>query len=83
MGYGYGRASGWWGLGVTYRCKSCCETLWFEDDGNYPDQVKHNNKKRKKNKRWNPDRYQTFEEKQELKRQIEEWSKIYENYIQN
>lgn len=55
VGYGYGLVSGWRGIGATYRCKACGECLWFEEDGCYPYEINHNDKKRKKNKRWNPD----------------------------
>lgn len=56
MGYGFGAASGWSGLGITYRCPRCCECLWFEDDQqcNIPRELTHNDKKRKENIKWKP-----------------------------
>lgn len=51
IGYGFGRASGWLGIGMTYRCPDCAKTLWFEDDTAemYPEEKEHNDKKRAEN----------------------------------
>lgn len=53
-GYGFGRVSGWVGIGVTYRCPDCMETLWFEEDGEscYPEELQANRKKKEENKHW-------------------------------
>ena len=47
VSYGFGRASGWIGIGLTYRCPKCSECLWFEDDSEcFPEETAHNNAKR-------------------------------------
>lgn len=55
MGYGFGRASGWSGIGITWRCPDCSECLWFDDDGDCSaGEVSSNDKKRLENVRWKP-----------------------------
>jgi hypothetical protein len=56
--YGYAHASGWKGVGACYYCKGCSEVLWFEDDISsiYLQERNWNEKKRKKNKRYDPHR---------------------------
>lgn len=53
-GYGFGRVSGWYGLGITFRCHDCAETLWFDDDYecNTPQEIEHNAKKREENEKY-------------------------------
>lgn len=54
IGYGFGRVSGWQGLGVTYRCPDCAECLWFEDDYecNDKNEIDHNAEKKKNNEKY-------------------------------
>lgn len=53
MGYGFGRVSGWRGIGITYRCPDCSETLWFEEDYECDDDERAANKiKKEENKLW-------------------------------
>jgi hypothetical protein len=56
IGYGYGAVSGWYDLGITYRCKRCYECLWFIDDfsTNFENEKKHNDNKRKENIKYKP-----------------------------
>lgn len=60
MGYGFGRVSGWLGIGVTYRCPECSETLWFEDDSAemYPEEKASNDKKREENIKYKDWKYE-------------------------
>lgn len=53
-GYGFAYASGWKGIGATWFCRNCFETLWFEDDRemNSEEEFKHNEIKRKENESW-------------------------------
>jgi hypothetical protein len=53
-GYGYGYASGWVGIGVTYRCPRCAECLWFDDAGSHDWEINQNTAKRKENLKWKP-----------------------------
>ncbi|HAB99722.1 MAG TPA: hypothetical protein DCE71_07875 [Parachlamydiales bacterium] len=51
--YGFGRVSGWRGIGVTYRCPDCYETLWFDEDyESFEDEIEHNKIKKEENKHW-------------------------------
>jgi hypothetical protein len=52
LGYGYARTSGWAGIGVTFRCTKCAECLWFDGDGNTPEEQRHNDQKRILNIKW-------------------------------
>lgn len=47
-GYGFGRSSGWKGLGMYEYCIVCCQMLDFSDDTecNTPEEIEHNRKKR-------------------------------------
>jgi hypothetical protein len=54
IGYGYGYASGWQGIGATYRCPRCFECLWFDDSGSEDWEVERNNQKKKENAKWKP-----------------------------
>lgn len=53
IGYDYGAASGWFGIGQTFRCPRYCECLWFID-GSLNDFELSNNKKRKENLKYKP-----------------------------
>lgn len=53
MGYGFGRVSGWVGIGITYRCPDCSETLWFEEDNEcHEDEIESNKIKKQQNEKW-------------------------------
>lgn len=53
MGYGFGRVSGWQGIGITYRCPECAETLWFDEDYECTsNEIISNKEKKEKNKIW-------------------------------
>ena len=53
-GYGFGRVSGWLGIGITYRCPDCATTLWFEDDSAemHPEEKEHNDAMRAERAQW-------------------------------
>lgn len=53
MGYGFGRVSGWSGIGLTYRCPDCAETLWFAEDFECSSgEIERNKAKKERNKKW-------------------------------
>ena len=53
MGYGFGAVSGWLGIGITYRCPDCAETLWFNEDIEcYEHEIQKNKVKKDQNKQW-------------------------------
>lgn len=52
-GYGFGRVSGWRGIGVTYRCPDCAMTFWFDEDYECDQKEIDTNKiKKEQNKVW-------------------------------
>jgi hypothetical protein len=53
IGYGFGRVSGWLGIGATYRCPDCSETLWFDEDYECSEnEISKNKIKKDQNKIW-------------------------------